>query len=150
MCFFTCLFLLFGMTLAFDPSPNPKSVVTVGHARFTVLTSRLIRMEWGSTVDAATFTFIHRNLPSPDYKVSKNNDGWSVIDTTDIQVSYDNSNYEDFKVCLTTRFTINQMMLGLTQTISMFNTKLEMKSINGLHNLLFMIMSLEIYWVPSG
>ena len=137
------------MTLAFDPSPNPKSVVTVGHARFTVLTSHLIRMEWGSTVDAATFTFIHRNLPSPDYKVSKNNDGWSVIDTTDIQVSY-NNNYEDFYETLNTRFTINQMMLDLTQTMSMFSTKLEMKSINGLHNLLFMIMSMEIYWVPSG
>ena len=148
MSFFTCLCLLFGITLAFDPSPNPKSIVTVGHARFTVLTSRLIRMEWGSTVNAATFTFIHRNLPTPNYKVTKNNDGWSVIDTNDIQVSY-NNNYEDFKVYLTTRFTINQMMLDLTQTISIFNTKLEMKSINGLHNLLFMIMSMEIYWVPS-
>ena len=148
MSFFTCLCLLFGITLAFDPSPNPKSIVTVGHARFTVLTSRLIRMEWGSTVNAATFTFIHRNLPTPNYKVTKNNDGWTVIDTTDIQVSY-NNDYENFKVYLTTRFTINQMMLDLTQTISMFNTKLEVKSVNGLHNLLFMIMSMEIYWVPS-
>ena len=68
-----------------DPKPNPSSVVKVGDARFTVLTSRLIRMEWGIAVDAATFTFINRNLPKPEFSV--NNDGqWTVIKTEDVMV----------------------------------------------------------------
>ena len=57
--------------LGYNPKPNPKSVVEVGgDARFTVLTERLIRMEWGGTNDAASFTFINRDLPTPTYDVS--------------------------------------------------------------------------------
>ena len=59
----------------YDPKPNPESVVTVGgQARFTVLTERLIRMEWGGTNDAATFSFVNRNLPTPQFSVSKEDD----------------------------------------------------------------------------
>ena len=68
-------FLLCFVLLAFcnagndrDPRPNPSAVVTAGKARLTVLTDRLVRMEWGQTVDAATFTFINRNLPAPKYQ----------------------------------------------------------------------------------
>ena len=70
----------------YDPTPNPKSVVIVGKARFTILTSRLVRMEYGAAVDSPTITFIHRNLPAPTYKTSKNGD-WHVIQTSDITVS---------------------------------------------------------------
>ncbi len=41
--------------------------VTVGNARFTVLTPQLIRMEWSPTVtfeDRPSLTFIHRDLPT--------------------------------------------------------------------------------------
>ena len=54
----------------YDPSPNPKSVVKAGKARFTVLTDRIVRMEWGVQVDAATWGVLNRNLPAPSFQHS--------------------------------------------------------------------------------
>ena len=70
----------------YDPAPNPDSVVSVGKARFTILTSHIIRMEWGGIVDSATFAFINRNLPTPPYNISTDG-GWTTITTSAIQVS---------------------------------------------------------------
>ncbi|KAL5486960.1 hypothetical protein EMCRGX_G019505 [Ephydatia muelleri] len=71
----------------YDPAPNPDSVVSVGKARFTILTSHIIRMEWGGIVDSATFAFINRNLPTPPYNISTDG-GWTTITTSAIQVRY--------------------------------------------------------------
>ena len=79
------LAVLSSYALQYDPEPNPSSVVEVGQARFTVLTSHLIRMEWGATIDAATFTFINRNLPTPEFNTSKDGD-WTVIQTAAVKV----------------------------------------------------------------
>lgn len=59
----------------FDPVANPAAVVTANHARFTVLTAHLIRMEYSPTdswQDAATWVAIDRNLPVPSFKQSSN------------------------------------------------------------------------------
>lgn len=56
------------------PAANQKAVVVAGNARFTVLTDRLIRMEWaedGVFEDRASLTFINRNLPVPGYTCTK-------------------------------------------------------------------------------
>ncbi len=53
-----------------NPVADPKAVVTSGHARFTVLTPQLIRMEWsadGKFEDHASFVFLNRRLPVPKY-----------------------------------------------------------------------------------
>ena len=53
-----------------DPVADPKAVVIAGHARFTVLTPQLIRMEWsadGKFEDHASFVFIDRRLPVPKF-----------------------------------------------------------------------------------
>ena len=75
-----------------NPKPNPDSVVQIGKARFTVLTENLVRMEWGGMVDAATFTFINRNLPTPKYTLSNDTDPqgnvWNVIKTSAVKVTY--------------------------------------------------------------
>ena len=71
-----------------DPSPNPKSVVKHGKARFTVLTDHLIRMEWdpnGQVNDAATFVFLNRNLPTPVYNVTQQANG-IIIQTSALKV----------------------------------------------------------------
>ena len=50
------------------PVANPAAVVVEGHARFTVLTPRLIRMEWsadGKFEDHASLVFLNRDLPVP-------------------------------------------------------------------------------------
>ncbi|MGO8932739.1 MAG: TIM-barrel domain-containing protein [Terracidiphilus sp.] len=54
-----------------NPVADPKAVVTLGHARFTVLTPQLIRMEWsadGKFEDHASFVFINRKLPVPKFE----------------------------------------------------------------------------------
>jgi len=54
-----------------NPVADPRAIVTVGNARFTVLTPQLIRMEWsadGKFEDHASFVFINRRLPVPKYE----------------------------------------------------------------------------------
>jgi alpha-glucosidase len=60
----------------YNPVADPKAVVTVGNARFTVLTPQLIRMEWaadGKFEDQASFVFLNRRLPVPKFEVSRAN-----------------------------------------------------------------------------
>jgi alpha-glucosidase len=54
-----------------NPVAHPKAVVTVGNARFTVLTPQLIRIEWsadGKFEDHASMVFINRYLPVPKFE----------------------------------------------------------------------------------
>ena len=58
-----------------DPKASESSTVIVGNARFTILTPKLLRMEWsedGKFEDRATLTFINRKLPVPGFKFSTN------------------------------------------------------------------------------
>ena len=60
------------------PAADPKAVVTAGHARFTVLTPQLIRMEWsaeGKFEDHASLVFINRQLPVPKFKAENKLNG---------------------------------------------------------------------------
>ena len=62
-----------GAALPDNPVADPKAIVTLGNARFTVLTPQLIRMEWsadGKFEDHASFVFINRRLPVPEYEVT--------------------------------------------------------------------------------
>jgi alpha-glucosidase (family GH31 glycosyl hydrolase) len=55
-----------------DPVADPRAVVTLNHARFTVLTPRLIRMEWaadGKFEDHASFVFLNRRMPVPKFSM---------------------------------------------------------------------------------
>jgi alpha-glucosidase (family GH31 glycosyl hydrolase) len=76
-----------------DPVADPKAVVTVGHARFTVLTPELIRMEWsadGKFEDHASFVFLNRRLPVPKFERSLSSDGRDrlTIKTGALTVTY--------------------------------------------------------------
>jgi hypothetical protein len=56
-----------------NPVADPKAIVTIGNARFTILTPQLIRMEWsadGKFEDHASLVFINRRLPVPKYTTS--------------------------------------------------------------------------------
>lgn len=72
------------------PLANPKAVINSGQARFTVLTPRLIRMEWTSAmpfIDNATLTVINRDLPVPNF-TSKTVNGELVITTDELELRY--------------------------------------------------------------
>jgi len=69
-----------------DPVADPKAVVTLGHARFTVFTPELIRMEWaadGKFEDHASFVFLNRRLPVPNYSHDVTGRGSKLILKTD-------------------------------------------------------------------
>ncbi len=74
-----------------DPVADPKAVVTLGHARFTVLTPELIRMEWaadGKFEDHASFVFINRRLPVPKYSREVSGNGKLTIKTDALTLTY--------------------------------------------------------------
>ena len=80
--------------MADNPVADPKAVVTLDNARFTVLTPQLIRMEWsadGKFEDHASFVFINRYLPVPKFEseVTKNGSNQVLtIKTSDLALNY--------------------------------------------------------------
>ena len=77
----------------YQPKADDKAVVTIGNARFTVLTSRLIRMEWagdGVFEDRATLGVVNRLMPVPEFKATKSSKRM-VIRTSDLTLTYRNT-----------------------------------------------------------
>lgn len=78
----------------FDPVAEAKAVVTIGHARFTVLTPQLIRMEWsadGKFEDHASLVFLNRKLPVPKFAAGTSQSGRTAtlaIDTSLLHLTY--------------------------------------------------------------
>ena len=73
-----------------DPEADPKAEVVSGNARFTVLGSRLVRMEWsedGKFEDRATLGIVNRRMPVPDYTVKRSGRNL-IIRTSDIVLRY--------------------------------------------------------------
>ncbi len=72
------------------PAPHPAATVIAGQARFTILTSRLIRLEYrpdGRWEDRATFAFPSRYADPPPFTATE--DGAALlIDTGDLQLRY--------------------------------------------------------------
>jgi Glycosyl hydrolases family 31 TIM-barrel domain/Glycosyl hydrolase family 31 C-terminal domain/Domain of unknown function (DUF5110) len=72
------------------PTAAPSAVVRVGQARFTVLTERLIRMEWSARSafeDSATLAVVNRRLDVPHFHTSRTG-GWRVIETGALTLRY--------------------------------------------------------------
>ncbi len=73
-----------------DPVAAPGAEVRVGNARFTVLTDRMIRMEWaqgGHFEDSATMVVVNRRLPVPHFRSHRDGD-WQVIETDALTLRY--------------------------------------------------------------
>ena len=91
-----------------DPVANPKAQVVSGNARFTVLTDRLIRMEWsenGKFEDNATLAIINRNLPVPAFTTAKSGSGLQ-IKTSAVTLNYSGNGRFD-KENLSVSFKLN-------------------------------------------
>jgi alpha-glucosidase (family GH31 glycosyl hydrolase) len=88
-------------TLPDNPVADPKAMITLGNARFTVLTPQLIRMEWsadGKFEDHASFVFINRKLPVPECKRKIEFNGkvqTLTIETASLKLSYTNLDIPD-------------------------------------------------------
>lgn len=92
-----CLFWLFVFVCShihaqdeLNPVADPAAVVQSGNARFTVLTSKMIRIEYspsGQFEDRATFAIVNRRLPVPSY-TTEESDGYLYIRTSDVTLRY--------------------------------------------------------------
>lgn len=74
-----------------DSMANPASIIQGENYRFTVLTDRMIRMEYspqGRFVDGQTQTVLNRNFPVPEYSVNDAPDKLEII-TEYLVVTYD-------------------------------------------------------------
>lgn len=73
-----------------EPVPDPKAVIKGMKYRFTVLTNRLIRMEYSKTEefeDRPSQTFWFRKQPIPEFKITDAND-WLSIETEFLILRY--------------------------------------------------------------
>ena len=73
-----------------SPQADPAAVVTSGRARFTVLTPRMIRIQYSTRQlfeDRATFAVINRRLPVPQYTAHEE-DGYLYIETEALTLRY--------------------------------------------------------------
>lgn len=78
-------------TLNIRPVADPKAVVQGKQYRFTVLTERLIRMEWnefGHFEDRATKMVLCREFPVPKFEVRETEDALEII-TSALRLYYD-------------------------------------------------------------
>ena len=74
----------------FHPEASKDAQVITGKARFTVLTPRLVRMEWsedGCFEDRATLGIVNRNLEVPSFDVKKSKSR-VVIKTSEMTLTY--------------------------------------------------------------
>ncbi len=74
----------------YDPVANPEAVVASGRARFTVLTPRMIRIQYSSREqfeDRSTFAVVNRNLPVPAFTTREEN-GFLYIQTEFLTLRY--------------------------------------------------------------
>jgi alpha-glucosidase len=77
-----------------NPVADPKAVVALGNARFTVLTPQLIRMEWaadGKFEDHASFVFLNRRMPVPKFEnslIGMNGSQQLTISTSALKLTY--------------------------------------------------------------
>lgn len=87
---FACISTVAAASEPFTPAADPKAVVVSGEARFTVLTPRLIRMEWSPArqfEDRASLVFIHRRQPVPRF-TARTRGGWLTITTDSLTLRY--------------------------------------------------------------
>ncbi len=72
------------------PRADERAMIVDGHARFTVLTPRLLRLEWsatGSFEDRPTLLVLNRAMPVPKFS-SSTSDGWLTISTEFLTLKY--------------------------------------------------------------
>ena len=85
-----CVPALQGNAEEMDPMPHPEAVVTAGNVRFTVLTDRMIRIQYSATAqfeDRATFAIVNRKLPVPHF-TTQYDDTYLYIHTDSIDLRY--------------------------------------------------------------
>ena len=88
--FFSFVSLFIKAAEEWNPLAQEDAIVTNGNARFTILTPRLIRIQYSTTglfEDRATFAVVNRYLPVPHYTCTTEN-GYMTIQTDSLTLRY--------------------------------------------------------------
>ena len=99
-----------------NPVARPEATVTYQNARFTMLTDRLIRMEWaedGAFEDRASFAIVNRNLPVPQFTSTVKN-GVLTIKTAKLTLTYKGGRFGPEN--LSVRHSMGTWMPGMEPT----------------------------------
>lgn len=119
------------------PVADGKAVVVSGQARFTVLTPRLLRLEWSDTrqfEDRASLVFINRKQPVPAYKVSTGG-GWVEIATDALMLRYRRNSGRFTEKNLEVRLTLNDTSIvwrpGMKEAGNLGGTTRTLDGVNG-------------------
>lgn len=118
------------LQVRFDPVADPAAVIQTPHARFTILTSRLVRMEFspdGRFEDRPSQAFWYRRQPVPPFQVTREG-GWLTVETEYLRLRYqeavDRFTAETLTICLKQQDTIwhygdddGENLLGTTRTL---------------------------------
>lgn len=90
---FAAAIIAAGLNAQNNPVAAPQAQVIAGNARFTVLTDRLVRMEWSPSArfeDHATLAIVNRNLPVPKFTVKRKGNAVE-IKTASLSLKYSGS-----------------------------------------------------------
>jgi alpha-glucosidase (family GH31 glycosyl hydrolase) len=120
-----------------NPVADPRAIVAFKNARFTILTPRLIRMEWsadGEFEDHASLVFINRKLTVPKF-TSSNQHGWQVIRTDSVTLRYKDDGEEFSRNNLSIQFRLNDSnvvwMPGMKDTANLKGTIRTLDGVEG-------------------
>ena len=118
------------------PKASEEATVVAGKARFTVLTSQLIRMEWsedGVFEDRASLTFINRALTVPEFKVTKTSKN-VTIKTSDVVLTYvgnESFNATNLKVEFKTAGVKTVWSPGMDDSANLMGTTRTLDNVDG-------------------
>lgn len=90
MLFFMLILTISKTSAHNNPIANSSSIIKAGYARFTFLTSGLVRMEWDSLgvfEDHATQIILNRKLTKPDFKLCDSSNK-VIVETDKLKLTY--------------------------------------------------------------
>ncbi|MHB9133444.1 MAG: glycoside hydrolase family 31 protein [Armatimonadota bacterium] len=95
--------------MTYYPHSTPENTIIFGNARFTLLTERMLRLEWaadGEFEDRATLAVVHRALPAVAYAKTVNGDTL-LLSTAGFALEYSNDGRPFSARNLTVTFAMN-------------------------------------------
>ena len=120
-----------------NPKADRKAVVVSGQARFTILTPRLVRLEWSPDSifeDRASLVFLRRNLPVPNINLSETDDQLTIM-TDDIIIRYKKNRGKFTRDNLSIRAVVGSAMInwspGQTDSLNLRGTTRTLDGTNG-------------------
>ena len=89
--------------LDLSPKSRSEAIVKGDKWRFTILTSRLVRIEYsedGVFEDRATQTVINRAFEVPKFEINENRDDFIKITTEDLEITYTKRPFDKYSFCI--------------------------------------------------